>query len=97
MSDHTVLIGLKVADPSIAWPIAEEHLAERTGWALRQITISTRQGDIIAEAMCAGDFSVHRMHNDPGFAIAATSNGLRVSSGGRVFARCKDAMAMASA
>lgn len=95
------MFGLSVADPSIPWPArgsAETQLCERDGWERRTIPVVNAGRRTTMKAMCRGELAVNRMlGGDEGFAISLAHNGYRISYGGRVFARCADAMVAAEA
>lgn len=96
MPEHVVAFGMKFLDPNIPWPTeAEQTLSVRDGWIPEKVRLSTCKPEpVIVEAMCWGQFAVHKMVDDVGFAITCKANGLRLFSKGRVFARSDDAMAM---
>lgn len=90
------VFGYEPADDSITWPArgsAERLLSERPGWERRCIRVVDAGRECSMEAMCHGDLAVNLMlGDDEGFAICLSASGFRISSGGRVFARCQDAM-----
>lgn len=94
-----MIVMLEVADQTIPWPergAAEKQLSERPGWDRRQIPTVSRGKAITIEAMCCGDLAVNLMlDGDEGFAISLAATGWRISHGGRVYARCGDAMTVA--
>ena len=95
-----MILLFEIPDQTIPWPergSAEKQLCERAGWERRQIPTVSRGEPIIMEAMCRGELAVNRMLDDEGFAICLSGTGWRISSGGRVYARCADAMAVAEA
>ena len=90
-----VLIGLSIADPTIPWPkpgSADLDISDREGWERRFIPAMADGFRIEIEAMVRGELAVNRMIEDEGFAICLADSGWRISYGGRVFARCQDAM-----
>ena len=99
--DAVALFGLQAADPTIPWPArgsAETALCERPGWERRTIPVLDAGCPSTMEAMCRGELAVNRMlGGDEGFAVCLAASGFRLSCGGRVFARCADAMAAAEA
>ena len=100
MADHVVLMGLKVADPTISWPprgSGGTELVERAGWERRTIPVVRDGKPTTMEAMCRGELAVNVMAEGEGFAICLSSSGYRISHGGRVFAQCVDAMVAAEA
>lgn len=100
MTEHAVLMGLQVADPSIPWPArgsGGRELIDRKGWERRTIPVMDRGKPSTAEAMCRGELAVNVMLEGEGFAICLATGGFRISYGGRVFARCEDAMVAAEA
>lgn len=93
-------VGISAADPSIPWPkrgTGGRELTDRAGWERRTIPVlmAGEAGEI--EAMCRGELAANVMAEGEGFAISLASCGLRLSYGGRVFARCDDAMVAAEA
>lgn len=95
------LVRLIIADPSIELPgrgSAETALCDRPGWDRRVIPVLDDGKPSIMEAMRRGELAVNRMlRGDEGFAICLAATGWRISYGGRVFARCSDAMIAAEA
>src|SRR5438128_2106644 len=92
---------MTAADPTIPWPArgsAEKALCDRPGWDRRTIPVIDGGAPSIMEAMCCGELAVNLMlRDDEGFAICIAATGWRISYGGRVFARCADAMVAAEA
>lgn len=94
--EHIASFGLEAADPTIPWPergSAETVLCERDGWERRTIPIVDDGVETTAEAMVRGELAVNLMlGGEEGFAICLANSGWRISTGGRVYARCADAM-----
>lgn len=97
--EHVSVFRLEAADASIPWPergSAEAALCDREGWERRTIPVMDDGKPTTMEAMCRGELAVSRMlGGEEGFAISLASTGWRISSGGRVFARCEAAMVVA--
>lgn len=94
------ILGVMLAEQSIPWPKrgeAEKELCEREGWSLQEIPSMRLGQPVMIEAMCRGQLAVNHMMDDEGFAISLSESGWRISYGGRVFARCGDAMQAAEA
>lgn len=99
--EQAATFALTFADPAVPWPprgSAETALCAREGWERRTIPVRDLGRPSTMEAMCRGELAVNRMlGEDEGFAICLAASGCRLSYGGRVFARCADAMAAAEA
>ncbi len=94
-------VALFKADHTIKWPdrgSAERSLCSRDGWEMRVIPVIDNGQPSTMETMCRDELAVNLMlGGDEGFAISLAVSGFRISYGGRVFARCADAMVAAEA
>lgn len=102
MGEHTFfLLPMTPEEEAIPWPSlagVTRELDERPGWVRRTIPVQIRGKPSTMEAMCRGELAVNAMLGDDlGFAISSSAAGFRLSCGGRVFARCADAMIAAEA
>lgn len=94
------MFGVEFADPTIPWPergSGGRELTARAGWERQTISTMIRGEPAQIEAMCREPLAVNVMVEGEGFAICLAASGWRISFGGRVFARCDDAMRAAEA